>query len=200
MASVDKLSIRYRTSPQRILWFVVVLGFLGQIESRVVALIFGAVGLVIVLLNPLVVQLVADKDGIRISNWFSGGSFRWSEVAELRLVQRGSRSLVEVVSTDGEHVRAWAAVTGSEATEDVNMAEVLGRLESFRRRAIDPAAESTVEDAMSRAANGDVTRLDALLNSHAITSDEYSARLHELESSGRIDLEAFRRSQRADQS
>jgi hypothetical protein len=137
--SGEKVFFSYRTPPARTAVLVVALAWCVAEHEYIAAVVFGAIGVLIAALNPFMVRLTANRDGIRISNWASGGSFAWNEVAKIELVPLRSRGhVIQVTSTEGERVKAFATTTGSRGGQGfsfLGMTEVVERLEALRQAA-----------------------------------------------------------------
>lgn len=143
--SDERFFFSYHTPPASYVGFLAIIGWVVAEDGYVIAAVLGGVGVLLRALNPLVVRMSADRNGIRVSNWTSAGKFKWSEVAEVKLVPLRTRGhVIQVTSTEGEKVKAMAAVTGtlggSRRFSYLQMSEVVDRLDAFRRAAATPPA------------------------------------------------------------
>jgi hypothetical protein len=143
--SDERFFFSYHTPPASYVGFLAIIGWVLTEDGYITAAVLGGIGVLLRALNPLVVRMSADRDGIRVSNWTSAGKFKWSEVAEIRLVPLRTRGhVIQVTSTDGEKVKAMAEVTGtlggSRRLSYLQMSEVVDRLDAFRRAAETPPA------------------------------------------------------------
>jgi hypothetical protein len=137
--SDERFFFSYRTPPISYAAFLAIIGWVVAEDGYIAAAVLGTIGVLLRALNPLIVRMSADRNGIRVSNWTSAGKFQWSEVAEIKLVPLRTRGhVIQVTSTEGEKVKAMAAVTGTlggSRLSYLQMSKVVDQLDAFRRDA-----------------------------------------------------------------